>query len=787
MATDKKNKNLSSTDKSTRKLNDIGRDILNSILQNTYKTDTRNKREIERISHTVDTILADEMTDIKSFTSEDISTFLLKTLTENRNSKNGDKTYRALNDKNVSLEDLFNGDDNNDIFTTFNERYKNEALLMEDLDTITSQLIELDEAINTTRDAIVTADDLGSVLSRSLTIDSLSQESEVDEYINLIKDVEDELKLHDKIKNHIVPKTLKYGKYYVYIIPQSKLFQDFQKDKMKKKKIVFESHENQELDEALDIVLEEMKITSVNDEPTKPFGFSKSNNTKPNVHKKELQAYINNLCESIDVNNEDIPIPLLENVGMEAAKEDLKKFSTEFKDAIEKANEKIKEDEKNKNVYASLDGVLGIKDKSQKEKEKKLEDFTFIKDCYIKLLDPKRVIPVRMMEFTIGYYYIYDSVDPVLSKNKNFGSRFTTNFNIQNLTEGTGTKNVLNIIAEKIVKSFDKQYLQTNEKFKDAILNALMYYKQYNKSMHFQFIPADCICEFKINEDENGEGVSMLSKSLFYAKLYLSLLLYSILMYMSKSSDTRIYYVKNSGIDTNYTNKVMELARDIKSKQIKFTDLLSYNSMISKIGAGKEIFMPVGKSGERGIEFDILAGQDIRLQDDLMEMLKQGYINGTGVPSVIMNYINEADYAKTLVMANAKYLSRVLSYQIDFNTGITKMYKMILKCCTSLPPQIINGLEFKFLVPKSLSNTNFADLVQYGDNIIDFITRYKFGENSEQNDFDNKSKDLVREKLAKEVLPFLPWEMIDDVYKEARLEAKRELYNKNNSENMENQ
>ena len=68
---------------------------------------------------------------------------------------------------------------------------------MEDLDTITSQLIELDEAINTTRDAIVTADDLGSVLSRSLTIDSLSQESEVDEYINLIKDVEDELNIEE--------------------------------------------------------------------------------------------------------------------------------------------------------------------------------------------------------------------------------------------------------------------------------------------------------------------------------------------------------------------------------------------------------------------------------------------------------------------------------------------------------------------------------------------------------------------------------------------------------------
>ena len=136
MANDNKNKNLSSTDKSTRKLNEIGKDLISSILQNTYKTDTRNKKEIERISHTVDEILSEEMKDIKSFASEDISTFLLKTLTENRNSKSSSSAYKTLNDKNLTLEDLFNGEDNNDIFTTFNERYKNEALLMEDLDIL---------------------------------------------------------------------------------------------------------------------------------------------------------------------------------------------------------------------------------------------------------------------------------------------------------------------------------------------------------------------------------------------------------------------------------------------------------------------------------------------------------------------------------------------------------------------------------------------------------------------------------------------------------------------------
>jgi len=38
----------------------------------------------------------------------------------------------------------------------------------------------------------------------------------------------------------------------------------------------------------------------------------------------------------------------------------------------------------------------------------------------------------------------------------------------------------------------------------------------------------------------------------------------------------------------------------------------------------------VGRSGERGIEFDILQGQDIPLNTDLMEMLRNNMISGTG-------------------------------------------------------------------------------------------------------------------------------------------------------------
>ena len=261
--------------------------------------------------------------------------------------------------------------------------------------------------------------------------------------------------------------------------------------------------------------------------------------------------------------------------------------------------------------------------------------------------------------------------------------------------------------------------------------------------------------------------------------------MYSIILYTTRSSDTRIYYVKNSGIDTNYNDKVQAVARDIKSKQIKFTDLLSYNSIATKIGGGREIFMPVGKSNERGIEFDILSGQDVQLQNDLLEMLKQGYINGTGVPSVIMQYINEADYAKTLVMANSKHLSRVISYQLDFNESITKWYKMILTYTTSLSPEVIDGFKFKFLTPKSLVNNNYTDLTQYGDNIMDYMKRAVLGENAEATDENNLIKDIFTNRMSREIMPFLPWETIDEVLKDSTLEAKQRLEQKQAEENSD--
>ena len=145
----------------------------------------------------------------------------------------------------------------------------------------------------------------------------------------------------------------------------------------------------------------------------------------------------------------------------------------------------------------------------------------------------------------------------------------------------------------------------------------------------------------------------------------------SIILY---SNDTKVNYIKQSGIDKNVANKVQEIARIRQSRQINITDLFSYTTLINKVGSGSEMYIPTGRSGERPIETEILSGQDIPLNTELLEMLKNAYILATGVPAAIINYLNEADFAK--VIEQNKYESikvvftifSLLIFFIDFIT-----------------------------------------------------------------------------------------------------------------------
>lgn len=744
MAKNKKDIDIS---KDEVKLNSLFQDMYKKISSNTYGMDkSENLDQINNLSDKINKVINDDLEEMKEYGGKnDLTRFLLNTL-QNSNKYNSIDTKNGNND---TLENLFLSKDGS-IFSTFEERFRNKSVLFNDLDIISEQLVELNEAINTTRDDIVSSDDLGSDISRSLSFSTNGKESDnYDDLIEQVKELENQHGLNYIIREHIVPKTLKYGEYYVYVIPEKSLFESAQRRKFEKTSgAMMESSEATTLLESLNINKNEYK----------------------DFKSDEIMEYVS---ENIRINNTDIPLPLLENNSVNMAMKDLADFNS-INSLLKKGKNKKKNNNDTSMNLGFSDGVKSFKG----------DDWSNIKGCYIKLLDPKKIIPVKLLNYTIGYYYINDAELDVTNNGhicKN-GVRFGS-FMGSVATKSQSQYNIVTNMANAIVKSFDKKYLEDNQEFKELIINSLLYNDLYKRKLHYQFIPADNVCRFSINEDENGNGQSMIYKSLFYAKLYLSLLVFNMITYLTKSQDTLVTYVKTSGIDKNVINKTMSIARQMKSKQIGIGDLMDYSSIYGKIGTGRDLFIPEGESGERGLSWDVIQGQDVNMQTELMEELKQSYINGTGVPSVIMNYINEADFAKTLVMANAKQLRRVMMFQDSLNEDITEMYQKIMLYSSDIPIDDILDFTFKFQRPKTLPNNNLVDIIGYGDQLLDFIEKTVFGQFAEETPDLNLMKDEFRRSMSRKVLSMLPWEVVDDVLKETKLKINEDKLNKPSSTN----
>lgn len=730
-----KKENTSETSREEVKLNELFQDIYKKISMGAYEMDIeKNKNQIEAMSEKIRKVIDSDMDEMKTYGGEnDLTRFLLNTI--QRSGRNFTNMSDIKTD-NMSLENLFLSKDGS-IFSTFEERFRNKSLLFHDLEIISEQLVELTEAINTTRDDIVASDDVGSDISRSLSFSADGRDSDkYDELIEEVKDLEKKYGLNYMVREHIVPKTLKYGEYYVYIIPERTLFENGQKRK---------------IDMTNGAALESTEAST----------FLESLKTEKEYKDIKDDDMISYISENIKINNSDMPLPILENNNYNGAMKDLADFNALSTLLKKQKGKKDKKDDDN--GFTSLGFSDGVK-------SFKMDDWSNVKGCYIKLLDPKKVIPVKLLNYTIGYYYIHDADLDVTNHHCKHGHRFSSVLdNITNKPEDK--QSLIANIANAIVRSFDKKYLADNPEFKDLITNSLLYNDMYKRKLHYQFIPGDHICRFSINEDENGNGQSMLYKSLFYAKLYLSLLVFSMITYLTKSQDTIVTYVKTSGIDKNMVNKTMDIARQWKAKQIGIGDLMDYSSIYSKIGTGRDLFIPEGESGERGLSWDVIQGQDVNMQNELMEQLKEAYINGTGVPSVIMNYVNEADFAKTLVMANAKQIRRVMMYQDSFNEDLTEMYQKILYYCTDIDIADISNFTYTLQRPKTLPNNNLVDMIGYGDQIMDFMEKSEFGQFTEETPELNASKDKFRKVMSRRVLPMLPWELVDEVMEEIKLEV----------------
>lgn len=713
-----------------------------------YGTDRTS--DVDSLNNKFQSILSNELTGITGKEGNDITSFLSQVVS-------ADNKYRAGEDiLNNQFNDL-TGNEYSSMQSFIYDAYRNRLLQQSDLHEVSSQLIELSEAIMITRDAIISADTVEGRLNRSITFENIDDD-EIDNYNSIVENMENKFQLLEKIKNFIIPKTLEYGEYYVYIVPYSELFNKFQQQKTRNVTntgILRRFNESTVL-EGFNDTKKENKLTELdmfledcyNKYHIRENGkYSDKKSSDNRINKDEFKSDLKNIMENIIISTDDIPIPFLEE-GLES----IEYINNQHNNVVTEDNTLFKKVIKNNKT----DGGVKISKKGE---------FDDIGDCYVKMIEPTKIIPIKIMNTILGYYYVQDEDITPLSGAVS-SSLYFSRFN-----EHSRQQTIIDSLAERVVQQFNKPFLKNNLKFKEAIVDCFNYYNLNENRVKMQFIPAEYIVRFKIDEDIDGNGTSMIKKSLFYAKLYLMILLFKIMSIIMYSNDQKINYIKQSGLDKNLANRVQEIARLQQSRQINISDLFSYTTLINKVGNGNAVYMPTGRSGERPIETEILSGQDVQLNNDLLEMLKNAYITGTGVPAAILNYLNEADYAKTVEQNNSKFNARVINYQLDFNPIITDMYKRIMKWSTNIGEEKISNFNFTLTQPRSATANAKAELISQFNTMAEFLTGLLYPDPGQAENPDSLNAEIreFKKLYAREQLPMINFDDIEEMINKAAL------------------
>ena len=715
--------------------------------------------------------------------------------------------YNGRDPNEIDGYTLFTEDIGN-LFGYFQEIYKNRYIELADLKFITKFIPAIGEAVKTTLDSIVQSDDMSETISRNIELGPSLTNVEKAQVMAEIERIETDEKLLKKLRNIVYKKTLVSGNYYVYRIPYNDLFQEY--DRLVKTGRIIN---NQFVNNAL--------ARGNMSKDAKKKGFNLKNVGKSGLFATEAAAEMEPVVENgfspenIQIINSALESLIASDKDFEKSRDNLKRaFETSFEnvsivdsDVLVEALEgfsSLKFMEDNIASYRQVFGGNGFID----EKLTATPEATFgndnytpekfnVQGTYIKYIDANRIVPVKVYNQIIGYLHVHDtSATKKATGLANMQTQVSTTnliapssnvFSSVQLTEDKRNKAVQSIVdavSDGIISNFSNKFVNKNADFKRLIADCIVANGLINSTFQIQFIPAKYITPFAINEDENGMGVSMLQDSLFPAKMLLSTIIAKLLLYMNKSGNKTIAYVRKGPIDVSTGNHVQRTIRMLQESNITFSDLLSTNLSFAKFSRNGNIQLPMAKNGDRLIEFETQEGQEVDMNTPMEEYLEKLAILGTGVPSVIMEYTDAADYAKSLVTANLKFAGRVAAFQSDLEEATTDLYKALLSSSSleeSIRNKAVNSLKFKLSRPRVLTNANMADYLSQVEQVTRSIANMYLGENDETPE-DGRVRTEFIKNMAADMLPFISWSKYEEMLKSSKIKVTEQLdLDKNNN------
>jgi len=643
---------------------------------------------------------------------------------------------------------------------------QNELLLRRDIYNICTQMPEMQDAIKMMRDNIIECNVATGEVSRSLTFENHSDD---DTLLDQVNEIEKRHRLLIAIKNTLVMKTLMHGEMYAHVVPFAKLFAELE--------ALHDSHEitnarkhfkesvpsgiaqgfrpikNLNSEENIKVLTEAVTAASAREATLD----AKVETGKATLKTSTVvSGELSSLLENIEVCNGSSL--LYSEYGYDGLKETLISEYKEYKRHCPTSQDQHFNEAMNQSFHNSGNSIFDNVDQDAID----FSAYSQIKGCYIRYLDGLRMVPIRIDRRIIGYYYISTTMDLQTNPANPNG--------IVDLSYQTYTRdrNMVETLANIIIRSFDKKVLEKNIKLKNEIADIIMAHKFSEGKLSFIYIPESEVVRLVINEDENGRGHSVLEPSLFPARTYLMLVMYN-LMYTLNNNTIRYYQMRSSGLNKDYAPSIQRLMRKLQSRRITIDDIYSYSGVLNKIGGMGEVVLPSGRGDFKPFDIETVPAVERPFDNDFLDIHRRQALSGTGNPSLmIINAIDEVDFAKTMEIANSRYLSTVSSYKIDMNDGITQLYQRLIKYETDIPDEIVRSFRFQFNQIKQ------PELVINNDMITNFNTTVELIESTNFKKSDLEDKDgnatikrvLLRRKLAEINLPQLDFAKLDQIFED---------------------
>lgn len=683
--------------------------------------------------------------------------------------------------QNASAQDtasLFTNDIG-EIFGYFQDLYRNRYLELTDLKLISKFIPSIGEAVKTVLDGIVSSDDMSTdTVKRTLYLPETVPEDDRKTIIAEMEKFEKDQNILKKLKNEAYKKALVSGEHSCYAIPYKDLFEEYERVKATNT-------------DPRSVLSKKGPGAMLGKGPGSNAGFVVKNQSA----NEALIPYIDADTGSFQMGNyvwdnagsalESMKLSIPEKKALESnIKDHIGSFSI-YGNPLESAMEEfgaLQEYHKSfqrmevvsTNDNATVDGTYSMGDVN-------VEKFDKTTGLYVRWINAKNIFKFKLFGEVVGYYYVHPT--PKKRKMPQASGMMSVNsslFNSTGLSESRreqAIQTIVDTICDGIVANFSESFVQENREFKKTIADCIIANGIVDNDYNIQFIPAKYIIQFTVNENEEGDGESMLSDSLFPAKLLLSLIVCKMLNYFNKSGSRLVSHVYKGPIDNNSYNQVQRVVRMLQDSNVTFNDLLSTNMVFSKFARDSNIQLPTSRDGKHLIEFEQQDGQEVDLSTPMEDRLEKMALAGTGVPNVVMDVMMEsADFAKQILTGHIKLAGRVSSYQSDLEPPTTELYKKHAESSTlpeNLKVIVENSFEFRLTRPRVLSNANNSDFLNTLTSLANMLADTMIGTAGVDEQAPVKKDKLVKRIVVGES-PYINWNEIETYFRQVELEIAQE-------------